>query len=356
MGASTVGVEEEFLLVDPVSGRPVDSAALVLDTARSLPAVAPDATLHAELLGSQVEAATGVCRTMTELARQLHDGRNLLAKAAGAHNALLLSTGTSPLPGQVAPTTGDRFGWIARTYTGLVADYHSCGCHVHVGVPDRELAVAVINHVAPWLPVLLALSANSPYDNGVYTGHASWRMVTQSRFPGSGIPPWFASAAAYDAQVDQLVDCGVLADRHQSFWLVRPSPRLPTVEFRVADAAGTVADAVLQAALCRALVRTALDDLAAGREAPPVNPQLAAAAVWTAARYGLSGPAVDMRTGRTVPARQLLNDLISHVTPEFPVQVTETGADYQRRAGIHRVVRTLAERTLESPTPTGEPH
>jgi glutamate---cysteine ligase / carboxylate-amine ligase len=356
----TVGVEEEFLLVDPDTGQPVDLATPVLATARSWPPVAPDALVHTELLGSQVEAATGICVTLTELTRQLQEGRTRLAKAADAHGALLISSGTSVLPGAIPPSAGERFDWIARTYRGLVTDYHSCGCHVHVGVPDRDLAVAVLNHLAPWLPTMLALSVNSPYDRGVDTGYASWRMVTQSRFPGSGIAPWFASAAAYDDQVGQLVDCGVLVDRHQSFWLARLSPRLPTIEFRVADAAGTVADAVLQAALSRALVRTALIELGAGREARPVNAQLAAAAVWSAARYGLRGPAIDLRTGRTPPATQLVDDLISLVTPALEdfgdltsvraavktVYATGTGAEHQRRAGPLGVVHLLAERTL----------
>jgi carboxylate-amine ligase len=371
----TVGVEEEFLLVDPASGTPVQLASSVLGAAAELPPAAPDAAVHAELLGTQVEAATGICRSMAELRGQVERGRARLATAAAGRGALLISTGTPVLAG-AAPAfgSGERFERIARTYTGLVADYQSCGCHVHIGVPDRELAVGVVNHLAPWLPTLLALSVNSPYERGTDTGHASWRMVLQSRFPGSGIAPWFGSAAAYDEQVDRLVGCGVLADRSMSFWLARPSARFPTVELRVADAAGTVAEAVLQAALSRALVRTALDELAAGHPARPVNGQLAAAAVWTAARYGLGGPAVHLRAERTVPAEALLDELIAAVTPALEdsgdlaavraavatVAAGGTGADRQRRAGrtgLLDVVRMLANQTLETPIPelSGQP-
>ena len=368
----TIGVEEEFLLVDPESGHPVARAREVLAKAAAAPAPAPDAAIHAELLGTQVETATGICHTLGELRDQLWQGRRRIAAAARAEGLWLLATGMPVLAGPpVAPSAGDRFDRIATMYAGAVTDYHSCGCHVHIGVPDRDTAVGVLNHLAPWLPTLLAVSANSPYGCGVDTGYASWRMVTQSRFPGSGLAPWFGSAAAYDEQIEQLVDCGVLADRHQSFWLARLSPRLPTVELRVADTAGTGTDAVLQAALSRALVCTALAELAAGREAAPVNPQLAAAAVWTAARYGLRGSAVNLRTERTVDAVHLLDELVTEISPALEelgdlmtvraavstVRANGTGADHQRRAasgGPLGVVRMLARRTLETPVLIGE--
>jgi carboxylate-amine ligase len=365
--SSTVGVEEEFLLIDPGSGEPAARAGEVLAGAGRLPAAAPDATLQPELLGTQVEAATGICRTLDELGAQLRHGRRQLAAAAGAEGLWLISSGTPVLAGAPpAATAGERFDTIMRTYAGVVRGYQCCGCHVHVGVPDRDTAVAVVNHLAPWLPTLLALSVNSPFEHGRDTGYGSWRMITQARFPGSGIAPWFASADAYDRRVDQLVDCGVLADRHQSFWLARPSARLPTVELRVADAAGTVADAVLQAALSRALVDTALTALAAGREAAELDGQLARAAVWTAARYGLCGPGVDPRGGRPVPAERLLAELLTLLTPaleesgDLPavragvaeVLAIGTGAEHQRRAASGdplAVVRLLAARTLGEP-------
>lgn len=184
----------------------------------------------------------------------------------------------------------------------------------------------------------------------------------QARFPGSGVPPWFGSAAAYEAQVARLVDCGVLVDDRQSFWLARPSPWLPTVEFRVADAALEVGEAVLQAALSRALVRTALTDLAAGREAPRVDDQVAAAAVWSAARHGLAGPGVDVHVGKQVAATELLTRLLDRVGPaladlgDLPVVhagiravlAQGTGAQRQRRAladGADALIRMLADRT-----------
>ncbi|MFF5258248.1 glutamate--cysteine ligase [Actinomadura viridis] len=362
----TLGVEEEFVLADPVSGATVPHAGRVLARAGEHPFAAAGGRYHRELLGSQIETATGVCGRLDHLRRQIRDARLALGTAADRERLVLLSTGTPVLPGPVPVSAGNaRFAAISRLYAGVVDDYQVSGCHVHVGVGDRDTAVAVVNHLRPWLPTLLALSANSPYDHGRDSGYASWRMVEQSRFPGSGVPPVLPSAAAYDRAVDRLVDCGVLADPAMTFWLARPSPRLPTVEVRAADAVATPGEAVLQAALTRGLVRAALDDLAAGREAPRTDPGVCAAAVWSAARYGLEGPAVHPLEERRVPVRRLLDELMARVAPaleetgDLPevrallAKVTRagSGAARQRAAasgGLRAVIGMLARQTVRT--------
>lgn len=356
----TLGVEEEFLLVDGVSGRPFPGASAVLAQATER---FPGTAVHPELMETQVEASTGVCTTMAELRGQLRRARDRLSTAAGHERTRLVSSGTPPLTGTPPPVAPfDRFAHSARVYGGLLTDYQACGCHVHVGVPDRDTAVAVLNHLRPWLPTLLTLSGNSPFHGGNDTGYASWRMVQQSRFPGAGVPPWFASAAEHDARVSQLVDCGALMDTDMSFWLARPSPRLPTVELRVADAAITVEEAALQAALSRALVRTALTELSAGIEAPAVADQVAAAAVWSAARFGLRGHGVHPVGEHRLPAIELVHELLERVRPALEetgdfdavrryltsVLRRGTGAERQRgaaRGGSGAVIRMLAEQT-----------
>jgi glutamate---cysteine ligase / carboxylate-amine ligase len=334
-GGVTMGVEEEFLLADAVSRRTVPKGAAVLGRVR----LGDLGLVHAELLASQVEASTGVCGNLAELREHLVSGRELLGAAAREEGALLLATGTPPLAGpDVRVTSGDRFGAIEGLYRGVVETYEVCGCHVHIGVPDRETAVAVVNHLGPWLPTLLALSVNSPYDGGRDTGYGSWRMVRQAAFPGAGIPPRFTSAAEYDREVARLVDCGALVDPSMSSWLARPSPRFPTVEVRVADAVMTVDEAVLQAALTRALVRTALADLERGREAPPINPRVAAAAVWSAARYGLRGAGVDPLLERVTPAEGLVPSLLAHI------------AEALEDTGDHALVRDVVKTGVMSGT------
>ncbi|GAA0426950.1 putative glutamate--cysteine ligase 2 [Acrocarpospora corrugata] len=368
--AKTVGVEEEFLLL-AASGEPVALAGKVLAAVGGHPGRGSGGSLHQELFQTQVEAATGVCATLADLRAQLHGARVLLAEAARAEGLDLVSVGT-PVLAKAVPvlSEGERFARIGNLYRGVIADYQSCGCHVHVGVADRETAVAMMNHLRPWLPTLLALSANSPFDRGRDSGYASWRMVQQSRFPGSGVPPWFDSASAYERQVDRLVDCGVLVDEAMSFWLARPGVGLPTVEVRAADAAGTADEAVLQAALTRALVGTAEAALAEGREAPRVDDQICAAAVWNAARHGLDGPGVDVVEARTVPAARILDRLLAHVRDALAdsgdlaeveesvawVRRAGTGAVRQRRAaagGPEAVLEMLRDQTVrEQPHPT----
>ncbi|WP_431876654.1 carboxylate-amine ligase [Amycolatopsis sacchari] len=332
-GGLTLGVEEEFLLLDPATGATVPRAARVLEGHPPLP---DGASLQPELRATQVESATGICTTAHELRAQLRRGRRFLREAASLHDTAVAATGTSVLsgPGVLGANDG-RFARIDELYRGMVADYEACGCHVHVGMPDRETGVAVLNHLRPWLPALLALSANSPFDHGRDTGYGSWRMVQQSRFPGSGVPPYFADLAAYDDEVARLVDCGALVDEAMSFWLVRLSSRLPTIEFRVADTALTVDEAVLQALLSRALVRRALADLAEGLAAPRLSGQVAAAAVWTAARDGLDGSAVHPALAQQVPVERVVAALLEHVRPALE----DTGDLEFVREGVRRLLR-----------------
>lgn len=362
----TVGVEEEFLLVDAETRRTVPRAAAVLARVpESRIDLGPGGGLYEELLTAQVEAASGICTTLDVLRAHLCDGRRRLAAAARAEDARLVSSGTAVLPGRVPVTPGRRFAEIADRYAGVVADYQACGCHVHTGVADRETAVAVVNHLRPWLPTLVAVAANSPFDHGRDSGYASWRMLEQARFPGSGVPPSFPSASAYDRQVARLVEAGALIDERMSFWLARPSPRLPTVEVRAGDAAVTVDEAVLHAALVRALVRTALTDLTRGREAPLIGDQVCAAATWAAARYGLDGPGVHPVEERAVPATRLLREMLDRIRPALEASgdlarvraVLDrlarhgSGAVRQRAAaadGLEAVVDLLAEQTTGS--------
>lgn len=350
----TFGVEEEFLLADPRTGRTVPAATEVLKAAREEPA--PGA-VHAELSQTQVEAATVPCATLDELEYAIVAGRLRLADAARGCGVWLIPSGTPPLGGPGVPAESDRFADIVGRYAGVVRDYQACGCHVHVAVPDRDTAVAVCNHLRQWLPTLLALSVNSPFHDGRDTGYASWRIVEQARFPGAGVPPWCHDAADYDERVARLVDSGILADEAMTFWLVRPSPTWPTVELRVADTAVEVSGALLQATLSRALVATAVAELSLGREAPRLDDQVLAAAVWSAARYGLGGPGVHPVHARQVSATELLDELIVRVAPALAeagdlaaarelfagVLRRGTGAERQRAVGDpSEVVRLLS--------------
>jgi carboxylate-amine ligase len=236
---------------------------------------------------------------------------------------------------------------------------------VHVGVPDRDLAVQVCNRLRIWLPVIQALTANSPLHLGSDTGYASWRCAQLQRWPGVGPIPHFDSADDYDETVATLIGSGAMIDDSMVYWYSRPSARYPTVEVRVGDVCAAVDDTVLVAALVRALVATAIDDARAGIPAPRVHDCLVDAAHWHAAHEGLDGTLIDLRLDRARPAWDLVEDLLATVSPALLRQgdmafvVTHltrigehgTGAARQRRihrrtGDIHAVLTDLAKQTM----------
>jgi carboxylate-amine ligase len=341
-------VEEAYLLVAPDTGRTVPAADEVLHYAGALDLPAPDATLTADRFETRVEAGTGTCVSLAELSDRLTHTRTRAATVARAAGVWALPSGAAIMGGPAAPRPD--FAAVADRYAAVVADV-TCGCHVLLTVPDPETAVAVVNHLRPWLPTLLALSVNSPFADGADTGYASWRSVQRSRLPSAGMPPHFTSVRAYEARLGRLAELGVLVDESSPLWLAHPVPRSSGVLLRVADTGVDVEATVLQAALSRALVRTALADLDTGREAPAIGEQVAAAALWSAARHGMGGPGIHPVLERGAPAAVLVSELLAAVRPALE----ECGDQATVRDGVRRLLRigTGAARQRASGTPLG---
>nr|WTA64706.1 glutamate--cysteine ligase [Micromonospora sp. NBC_00855] len=308
----TLGVEEEYLLLDPGSGRNLPVADQVLAALRG---PARDQSRQ-EFRHSMVEMVTPVCADLTELRAHLVALRRSAAEAATAAGARLVAVGATPVaePHRTVPDE-PRYHAMSRRYGPVAHDPAVCGCHVHVGLPDRELAVQVCNHLRVWLPVVQAITTNSPLHDGYDTGHASWRSMQLERWPSIGPTPYFDSAADYDRTVDQLIAAGIMLDAAMVYWYARPSPTYPTVEVRVGDVCTEVDDAVLVAALVRSLVATLVDDVRAGVSAPDVRDCLVAAAHWRAAHDGLDGELIDLRAGGTRPAWALVDELMAVIAP-----------------------------------------
>ena len=310
-GAITLGVEEEFVLLDPATGAPVLAGPELVRMLGGEPGV------QQELMRFQVETGTGVCTSLDEAGRELLRLRRLAAAAAARLGCRLVASGVAPYrtPGLAAVTPQPRYRELARRYGPVVADAGTCACHVHVGVPSRDLGVQVLARLRPWLAPLLAVTANSPIAGGRDTGWASWRYVIQSRWPTAVPPEAWPDAAAYDAAVGRLIGHGAALDERNVYFLARLSPRYPTVEVRVADVCLDAGTAVLLAGLTRALVATALAQ--ARRGAPPAAPpaRQVAAALVAAARHGLAGAGADPVTGRLVDAAALRARLLDHVYP-----------------------------------------
>ncbi len=313
----TLGVEEEFLLLDSDTGESMPVAARVLD---GLSGTAYEQSRQ-EFRHSMVEMVTPVVSDLTELRRHLVALRTAAIDAAEAAGARLVAVGATPV-NEAHRTVPDepRYHAMSRRFGPVAHDPAVCGCHVHVGVPDRELAVQVCNHLRPWLPVVQALTVNSPLHDGQDTGHASWRGMQLERWPSIGPTPYFDSAADYDATVADLIKAGIMLDAGMVYWYVRPSVAYPTVEVRVGDVCPTVDDTVLVAALVRALVATLAAEVRDGARANRVRGCLVSAAHWRAAHDGLDGDLVDLRTGHARPAWDLVDEMVALVTPALERQ------------------------------------
>ncbi|WP_335937367.1 carboxylate-amine ligase [Streptomyces sp. PTD5-9] len=309
----TFGVEEEFLLLDPETGHPVPEAPVVLRDA----APAADGTLTEEITRFQLEAATPVCRSASQAHRHLAAARRALADSAARLGLGLVAAGCAPhgAPGALPLTDRPRYRRIDSRFGALSESYTVCGCHIHVGMPDLPTALAVSNHLRPHLPTLLAMSANSPFYRGRDTGHASWRNVLWSRLPSAGPPPLYRTPEDYHRAVGALLSGGAALDRGMVYWFIRPAPRLPTLEIRVADVAATAEEALLLALLVRGLAATALRAVAEGRPAAEPSDGLLRLALWRAAHDGLEGNGLDPATGAPTPARVLLDRTVRTALP-----------------------------------------
>lgn len=301
----SIGVEEELLLVS-ATGDPLPRSQAVVDDL-------PDLDVTLELTRAQIEINSPVCDSSAELHQHLTSMRNELAGAAHAEGARLLAVAAPPqgVAAQLV-TKKPRYREMAERYGLLAREQGVCGCHVHVDVPDKEAAIRVSNHLRPWLPALLGLTANSSIYLGQDTGFASWRWVMWSRWPSAGPPPYLESPEHYDALVAMHLAAGTIMDEQMIYWDARPSCHLPTIEIRVSDVPLTVDESVLLATLGRALVMTALED---GGIGPKLETQILRAAYWLAARDGLTAGAIDVMTGDLLPAAEVLAKLVQYVGP-----------------------------------------
>jgi carboxylate-amine ligase len=308
----TVGVEEELLLVDPRTGRPVPVAREALGAEASLGGAV---ALTAELQQEQVETATPPRTGMAEIDADLRALRARAREAAAAAGALAVPLATSPLPVRPSLTPGTRYQAISDLFGVTCAQQLTSGCHVHVAVESPDEGVAVLDRIRSWLPVLAALATNSPFLDGLDTGYAGYRTQAWGRWPATGPADLYGSPEGYHGRVQRFLDTGVLLDAGMYYADARLSHRYPTIEVRVADVCLDPADTVLVAALSRALVDTAAREWREGQ--PPLATETAVLrlASWRASRSGVEGELLHPVTGLPVPAPTAVHALLEHVGP-----------------------------------------
>ncbi|MFG2881424.1 glutamate--cysteine ligase [Streptomyces sp. NPDC048297] len=330
----TLGVEEEYLLIDTVTGRLAPHGDKVR-TAAGLKSLVADQELHTELSQAQVEAVTPVCGTFDEVGGHLLRLRHAVAAAGQALGCRVLASGTPPSRTQSVPVTDSpRYRAMQRQAPQLVAEQLVNGMHIHAAVPDRPTGVQVLNRIRPWLPVLTAMAANSPLWEGEDTGFATWRTLIYDRWPVSGVPPYFADDIDYDRRIRHLLDTGVITDTGQLYWQARMSERYPTIEIRCFDVQLRTDEAAMFAGVVRALVQRAMWDATAGEPERHQDPELLKAAMWQAARHGLSGDLIDPDG-----ERRRAGDVVCRLMRHVGRALEDTGDAREVRALVHRLLQ-----------------
>ncbi|HEX8498631.1 MAG TPA: glutamate--cysteine ligase, partial [Actinomycetales bacterium] len=380
----TLGIEEELFVADATTGRLVSRGPEVQRSTSVAPEVG---AVVLELTLSQVETVTVPSRDVAQVVAHSARLRSAVAAGAARHGVVLQASGT-PVLGDAAEqliAEDERYLALRTRAAGLVSQQLIAGMHVHVGVGalgtdmttvDDDARVVVADALRPWLPTLLALSANSPYWLGTDTGFASYRQVHWQRWPVAGPPPRTHDAQGWHRSVAELVATGVVDDASYVYWDVRLASRFPTVEVRVADVQPDVLDVLTCTALVRGLAARALQRHEAGEPAsdPVLDvPQHALrAAMWRAARYGLDEQLVDPASAALRPAQQVLDAMVDAARPGLEqtgdldavlegvrrVESQGNGAQRQRAAfarsgwpGVLEVVRV----TEQDVVPDGRP-
>jgi carboxylate-amine ligase len=337
----TIGVEEEFQIVDP------ETWALRSHVSEL---VAPGATalgeqIKREMHQSIVEVGTTICANADELEAQVRHIRRELTSAAESKGLAIAAAGTHPFSHWVDQviSPGERYERIVEELQMLARSLLIFGLHVHVGMPDRQTTIEIMNMARYFLPHLLALSTSSPFWMGRETGLKSYRTTVFRRFPRTGIPEHFESWGEFEDYVQTLVDTRCIDNGKKIWWDVRPHPQFGTLEFRVCDVPTRPADTIAIAALIQAIVYKLYKLRRQNMGFREYRPLLIQENKWRASRYGIDGDLIDWGTKTEVPMRELAVELLAFVDDV----VDELGSRRQV-AGIRDILRdgTSADRQL----------
>jgi len=310
----TIGIEEEYLLVDRET--------LEL-------AVAPDALMDAckaelegqvspEFLQCQIEIGTRVCANVSEARNDLKRLRASVAKHAASHGLAPIAASCHPFSEwkRQHHTNKDRYNALRRDLGGVARRLLICGMHVHVGIPDEETRIDIINQMTYFLPHLLAMSASSPFWQGEDTGLASYRLTIFDNLPRTGLPPQFNGWADYERSVTAIVDLGLIEDSSKIWWDLRPSARFPTIESRICDVSPRLEDTLSLAALIQSLARYLWRLKGKNQRWRSYDNFLLAENRWRAQRYGTSAGLIDFGQRKVIAFPDLIDEMIDLVSED----------------------------------------
>lgn len=337
----TLGIEEEFQIIDPETRELRSHIHQILEDGK----MTLKERMKPELHQSMVELGTEICRDSTCARQQVVALRRDLARVAARSGLLIASAGTHPFSHwrDQLITVHERYATIIKDMQQIARANLIFGLHVHVGIPDREIAIRVMNQARYFLPHLYALSANSPFWLGENTGFHSYRLQIFQRFPRTGIPDSFESLSEYEDYLKLLVATGCIDNAKKIWWDIRLHPFFDTLEFRICDAQSRVDDTIALAAFMQAVVAK-LHKLLRHNTTFRIYPRrLIDENRWRAARYGISGKLIDFGRGRELETRSLIHEILEFVASE----VEELGSQ-REMAHIERILRegTGAQRQL----------
>ncbi len=311
----TIGVEEEYLLVDQ------ETRALIVDMPESLMRECEDrcgAQVTTELLRSQIEIGTKVCRNMREVRDDLVHLRSSIKEVANSHGLAPIASSTHPFSRwqDQKATRKERYHQLTVEMQSTARRLLICGMHVHVGIDNDELRIDLMNQMSYFLPHLLALSCSSPFWEGEDTGLKSYRLTVFDSLPRTGIPERFSSFGEYERHVQIMMDAGLIEDSTRIWWDIRPSGRFPTLETRIMDVCTRVDDTVALAALLVCILRMLYRLRRANQRWRQYTPMLIQENRWRAMRYSFDEGLIDLAKGEVVPFDGLLDELLSLVAED----------------------------------------
>jgi carboxylate-amine ligase len=311
----TLGIEEEYFLVDKttrnVVGDPPDGMLAECEALLG-------AQVSPEFLRSQIEIGTRVCMSLDEARADLRRLRGTIASVAAGHGMAPIAAATHPFARWEAQKTTERVRYqsLESDLQGVGRRLAICGMHVHIGIPDDELRIDLLNQASYFLPHLLALSTSSPFWQGENTGLKSYRLAVFDEMPRTGTPERFASWGEYRRHIDILVGAGLIEDATKLWWDLRPSDRFPTLEMRITDCCTTLEDALSIAALFRCLLRMLWRLKRENQRWRLYARMLIDENRWRAQRYGFDQGLVDFGRGAIVPYAELLDEILELVDPD----------------------------------------
>lgn len=341
----TLGAEEEFFLVDPVTRDLLaDPDPAIFEACEN--ASGPHKVVR-EVLRTQIETNTKVCASVSELREAMRETRRIVVRAAEEHGAAVMATSTHPfaLWQEQGITPKERFESYTVRFQDLLRRFLVGGMHIHAGFADADTRIRVMTALRRYLPVLHAMSASSPFSDGRETGFKSWRLTLVGSLPRTGMPASLSSQSDYDRVVDEYRRMKFIDDGSELWWDIRPSHAYPTLEMRICDVCTRLEDAVCIAALYASLIRMLTRRDREGTLAPEPLTETIAENRWIAQRYGVFAFFGD---GEREGGRVDIDDLVSELVVDLEDDARALGCESELRRALD-IVRegTAADRQID---------